>query len=249
MLHVDEINRGYPGATNIGIRMASGHDVLLLDADTIVTRGWLTRLRAAVQGSSDIGTATPLSNHASMFSYPRRDGPNLCPDTDAAADLAALAAKVNHGYTVDVPTGHRFCLYIRAECLEETGLLREDIFAQGYGEASDFCLRARHLGWRHVAVPSVFVANRGAVQLHGARQDLAQRNRRILNRLHLGYDEMIARWLLEDPLAESRRRVDLARLEACLSGSRNTVPPGDPQPWRRNPSTRVRSDRFDRPNG
>ena len=28
-LHVDAVNRGYPGAANIGIRMAAGHDVIL----------------------------------------------------------------------------------------------------------------------------------------------------------------------------------------------------------------------------
>jgi GT2 family glycosyltransferase len=72
--------------------------------------------------------------------------------------VAALAAQVNHE-VIEVPTGHGFCLYMRAQCLAETGPLREDLFAQGYGEENDFCMRARHLGWRHVAVPSVFVAH------------------------------------------------------------------------------------------
>ena len=71
-----------------------------------------------------------------------------------------------------MPTGHGFCLYIRAECLDETGLLREDLFAQGYGEENDFCMRARHLGWRHVAVPGVFVAHHGAGSFNAARDDL-----------------------------------------------------------------------------
>jgi GT2 family glycosyltransferase/glycosyltransferase involved in cell wall biosynthesis len=223
MLHVCAANQGYPGAANIGIRMAAGHDVLLLNADTVVTDGWLVGLRDAVAAAEDIGTATPLSNDAAMFSYPRREGPNSCPDAEAAWSLATLAAKVNQGEVIDVPTGHAFCLYVRAECLEETGLLRDDIFAQGYGEASDFCMRARHLGWRHVAVPAVFVAHRGAVSFDGAREDLAQRNLRIVNRLHPGYDQLVGRWLLQDPLAESRRRIDLARLQACLSESGDTV--------------------------
>ena len=189
ILHAEAVNRGFPGAANIGLRLAVGHDVVLLNADTIVTPGWLAGLRAAVYSAPDIGTATPLSNDATIFSYPRRDGPNPCPDAASAAEVAALAAEVNQAEVIEVPTGHGFCLYIRAECLDETGLLREDLFAQGYGEENDFCMRARHLGWRHVAVPGVFVAHHGAGSFNAARDDLMRRNLEILNRLHVGYDQ------------------------------------------------------------
>jgi GT2 family glycosyltransferase/glycosyltransferase involved in cell wall biosynthesis len=212
ILQAEAVNRGFPGAANIGLRLAVGHDVVLLNADTMVTPRWLTGLRAAVYSAPDIGTATPLSNDATIFSYPRRDGPNPCPDAASAADLAALAADVNRAEVIDVPTGHGFCLYMRAECLAETGPLREDLFAQGYGEENDFCMRAHHLGWRHVAVPSVFVAHHGAGSFNAARDDLMRRNLENVNRLHTGYDQMIARWQSQDPLAESRRRIDLARL-------------------------------------
>ena len=218
VLHVEAVNRGYPAAANIGLRLAAGHDVILLNADTIVTPGWLTGLRAAAYSAPDIGTVTPLSNDATIFSYPRCDGPNPCPDAASAADVAVHAADVNRGEIIEVPTGHGFCLFIRAECLDETGLLREDLFAQGYGEENDFCMRARHLGWRHVAAPSVFVAHQGAGSFDAARDDLMRRNLAVLNRLHVGYNEMIARWLLQDPLAESRRRIDLARLQSSARG-------------------------------
>jgi glycosyltransferase involved in cell wall biosynthesis len=71
ILQAEAINRGFPGAANIGLRLAVGHDVVLLNADTIVTPGWLAGLRAAVYSAPDIGTATPLSNDATIFSYPR----------------------------------------------------------------------------------------------------------------------------------------------------------------------------------
>ena len=92
-----------------------------------------------------------------------------------------LVAEVNRAEVIDVPTGHGFCLYFASECLDETGFLREDLFAQGYGEDNDFCMRARHLGWRHVAVPSVFVAHHGAGSFNAARYDLTYRNQQILN--------------------------------------------------------------------
>lgn len=73
---------------------------------------------------------------------------------------------------MDIPTAVGFCVYIKRDCLNMTGLLREDAFAQGYGEEDDFCVRAGHLGWRHVAVPSVFVAHVGG-QPFGSAKALA----------------------------------------------------------------------------
>ena len=79
-------------------------------------------------------------------------------------------------------------------------------------------MRARHLGWRHVAVPGVYVGHLGTRSFNAARDDLMRRNLEILNRLHVGYDQLIARWQLRDPLGESRRRIDLARLRKLSSG-------------------------------
>jgi GT2 family glycosyltransferase len=222
VLRIEAANQGYPGAANIGLRMAAGRDVALLNADTVVTPGWLSRLRAAVHSAPDIGTATPISNNATIFSYPKRDVRNPCPDASTALSLAIMTNEANHGEIVDVPTGHGFCLYFRAECLAETGVLRDDLFAQGYGEENDFCMRARHLGWRHVAVPGVYIAHHGSKSFNGARDDLIRRNSKILNRLHVGYDAMIREWSLQDPLAESRRRLDWVRLQSTAS-DRDTV--------------------------
>ena len=119
----------------------------------------------------------------------RRSGSIVWPAAPTAANV------------VEVPTAHGFCVYLRRDCLRQVGLLREDLFAQGYGEENDFCIRARHLGWRHVAVPGVFVAHAGAGSFGGAKAQLLERNLAILNRLHPGYDALIAAFRDADPLA------------------------------------------------
>ena len=53
-------------------------DVILLNSDTLVP-GLDRRLSAAAYSAADIGTATPLSNDATVFSYPREDGPTRFP--------------------------------------------------------------------------------------------------------------------------------------------------------------------------
>jgi GT2 family glycosyltransferase len=222
VLHESADNSGFPATVNRGLRLSAGHDVVLLNSDTVVTPGWLDRLRQAVHAAPDIGTATPLSNDATIFSYPRPNAVNPMPDADEIQAIASVAAQVNAGVTVDVPTGHGFCLFIRAECLAETGLLREDVFAQGYGEENDFCLRARDLGWRSVAVPGVYVAHVGSQSFNAARSDLIARNLAALNRLHVGYDRRVADWIAADPLHVLRRRIDRARFAAARQG-RKTV--------------------------
>ncbi len=204
-------NLGFPAAANAGLRAAEGRDVVLLNADTLVAPGWLARLQRAAHSAADIGTATPLSNEASIFSVPNPAGGNPPPDLEGTRTMAAHAARANAGILVDVPTAHGFCMFIRADCLAETGYLRDDLFAQGYGEENDFCLRAQALGWRHVAVPSVYVAHVGGVSFGAATRHLLARNLGLLARLHPGYHEAVAAWVEADPLFAARRRLDAAR--------------------------------------
>lgn len=205
-------SRGFPAASNAGIRAARPRsDVILLNSDTLVAEGWIEGLRAALRSDATIGTVTPLSNDATILSYPERKGGNPVPDEAATAELARLAAKLHYGKAIEIPTGVGFCLYLRRACLAEVGLFREDLFAQGYGEENDFCMRARHLGWRHIAAPGVFVAHVGGQSFGALRSALATRNLAVLNRLYPGYDALIAAYRATDPLLPFRRRLDAAR--------------------------------------
>jgi GT2 family glycosyltransferase len=204
-------NQGFPRSANAGLRAADGHDAVLLNSDTLTPPFWLERLQAAAYAAPDIGTACPLSNDATILSYPQPDRPGTAPDPAGIARLAALAYRANRDAVIDIPTAVGFCMFIRRDCLDMVGLLREDAFAQGYGEENDFSLRARHLGWRHVAVPGAYVAHRGAGSFGAARAHLAARNGKVLNRLHPGYDALIAEFRAADPLGRPRRRLDALR--------------------------------------
>ncbi|MBN8929007.1 MAG: hypothetical protein BGO51_01370 [Rhodospirillales bacterium 69-11] len=208
-------NRGFPAAANAGIAACPGRDVVLLNSDTLVPPHWLERLAAAVHAAPMIGSATPLSNDASILSYPATTGRNPVPDLAATRRLSALAARANPDGAVDIPVGVGFCFYIRRACLDAVGGFRDDVFAQGYGEENDFCLRARHLGWRHVAVTNVFVAHHSGASFGGPGRHLQRRNQDLLERLHPGYGALIQRFGAADPLAPARRRLDVARWRAA----------------------------------
>ncbi len=216
-------NRGFPGAVNAGLAQAAlaqaaltqagGRDVVLLNSDTLVPPGWLARLRAAAYADAATGSATPLSNDATIVSYPDPDG-GPAPDLEGTVALDAMAQQANAGQVAVLPVGVGFCLYLRRDCLDDVGAFREDLFAQGYGEENDWCLRARHRGWRHVAALDVFVAHVGGASFGGAKAHLARRNGAILERLHPGYDALVQDHLEADPLAPARHRIDALRWAA-----------------------------------
>ncbi len=204
-------NVGFPASANAGIDAAGGHDVLLLNSDTLVANDWLQRLGDAAYAAGDIGTVTPLSNDASLVRYTCRAGADEVADV---RQLDNLARQANGAETVDIPTGVGFCMYLRRDCLDQVGALRADVFAQGYGEENDFCRRAAQAGWRHVAATGVFVGHLAGRSFGAAATYLQERNIILLNRLHPGYDALITDFLARDPLRAARRRMDLHRWHA-----------------------------------
>jgi GT2 family glycosyltransferase/glycosyltransferase involved in cell wall biosynthesis len=207
-------NLGFPAAANAGLEAAVGCDVLLLNSDTLLPARALQTLLAAVYSRADIGSATPFSNEATICSYPDRKGGNAAPDLDGTIALDAMAAKANRHGVIEIPTGVGFCLLMRHDCIARTGLLRAGLFAQGYGEEVDWCLRARHRGYRHVAATGAFVAHQSRVSFGAAGRALNLRNNRLLMRLHPGYKKLIEAHFLADPLAPARRQLDAMRFRA-----------------------------------
>ena len=214
-------NQGFPAAANTGLRAAAGRDVLLLNSDTLVPPGAIETLRDVAYAGASTGSVTPFSNEATILSYPAAQGGNPLPDLNGATALNALAAKTNGLKSAEIPTGIGFCMFLRHDALQETGLFRGEIFAQGYGEENDWCLRARHLGFVHRAALGAYVAHIGGVSFRAASRALIQRNLARINQLYPGYDALIMEFTAADPLAPARAKLDAARLRA--GGKRESV--------------------------
>ncbi|OYV50379.1 MAG: hypothetical protein B7Z77_05955 [Acidocella sp. 20-58-15] len=204
-------NLGFPAAVNAGFKAADGRDVLLLNSDTLVPPGAIEGLTEAVYQAGDIASATPFSNDATILNYPRRDGANAMPSLAEAVALQRDAARANGNAICDIPTGVGFCMLIRHDALAATGDMQVALFAQGYGEENDWCIRARTAGYRHVAALGAYVAHHGSVSFKAAGRALNTRNARTLNRLYPGYEALIDAHIKSDPLAPARYRLDAAR--------------------------------------
>ncbi len=210
-------NLGFVRTANLGIGLHPERDVVLLNSDTEVYGDWLDRLRAAAYSRPNAGTVTPLSNNAEIFSYPIFARDNDMRLEVGYDDLDAMAARVNVGLTVDVPTAVGFCMYVRRDCIRETGLLDAERFGRGYGEENDFCLRASARGWRHLLAGDVFVRHCGGVSFGDEKAGRIRQGLKVLLRSFPDYTSRIQDFLARDPVHPIRRRLDVARLTARAS--------------------------------
>jgi glycosyltransferase involved in cell wall biosynthesis len=206
-------NLGFVHTVNRGMSLHPKRDVVLLNADTEVFDGWIDRLRRTAQRHPRTATVTPLSNNATICSYPRFLQDNPFPLELSYAELDALTAAVNAGVAVEAPTGIGFCLYIKRNVLKEVGPFDQASFGRGYGEENDFCQRAIRKGWRNIIAADVFVHHWGSASFRGEKAKRLQAALKTLDRLHPNYHRDVAAFIQHDPLLGARRRLDLARLQ------------------------------------
>ncbi|CAK7193565.1 hypothetical protein COMNV_01785 [Commensalibacter sp. Nvir] len=209
-------NLGFPSAVNTGIKLWPDHDILLLNSDTLVPKGWIETLQSVAYAQKKIGTVTPFSNNAGIFSYPSHVKMNAFPSLAQINRYTKIMTSIGETQYEEIPTGYGFCMFIRRDCIEETGGFREDIFSQGYGEENDFCMRAKALGWLNVLATGIFVGHRGGVSFGALNLALMKRNFKILNKIHPYYRQLIKDFRAKDPLRCIRRRIDKERVQEFL---------------------------------
>ena len=65
-----EVNRGFVKTVNKGLAARRYRNVIILNSDTVVPHLFVDRLQAAYDSNTDYGVITPLSNNATIFSFP-----------------------------------------------------------------------------------------------------------------------------------------------------------------------------------
>lgn len=193
----NEGNLGFVASVKRGIAGAGRRDVVLLNSDTEVPPGWLARLAAHAHSAPRIGTVTPLSNNATICSYPAPQGGPL-PSGRSLLAIDAACRAANAGRTVEIPTAIGFCMYIRRDCLDAVGTFDEQTFGRGYGEENDFSMRAAALGWPHLLACDTFVYHAGEVSFGPDAPERARASAVLLAR-HPGYSAAVSRYMRRDP--------------------------------------------------
>jgi GT2 family glycosyltransferase len=211
-------NLGFAASVNKALALCPQGDVLLLNADALPPPSCLDRLAAVARSAPDIGTVTPLSNNGEFTSFPVPNVANPLGALEEVARVDDLARRANGAATVDLPNGIGFCLYITRACLDAVGPLPE-IYARGYYEDVEFCLRAGEKGFRNVCAVGVYVGHAGARSFGDEKRRLVMRNLATLERRFPDHFRECAAFLKADPLRPARGAIEALappRAEAAL---------------------------------
>ena len=208
----NEVNLGFVKSCNRGLKRFADKQIVLLNADAQVFGDWLDRMLAHAARDPAIATITPLSNNATICSYPVLNANNVVEPGMNAEALDRLAATCNAGRLSDVPTGVGFCFFMSRASREAIGVFDEDAFGRGYGEENDFCLRAAKAGFRNVLAEDIFVYHAGEVSFATLVESEYGPGQKALLAKHPDYPTRIRQHLEADPGLVGRMRLDLYRL-------------------------------------
>lgn len=201
-------NLGFIEATNRGLRHHPTHDVILLNADTLVHGDWIDRLATALFSEPDIASVTPWSNNGEISSFPKIATPSPSPSLTQLGKVDQIAATLRStGATADVelPSCCGFTMMIRRSVLDRIGMLDGAGLTRGYGEEVDWCLRARAAGYRHLLATGVFIAHTGTVSFRFEKTLRVRQNRAVLLARYPHYHPEYHRFLDDDPLKTARQ--------------------------------------------
>lgn len=177
-------NVGFAAGNNIGIKLATGDIIILLNSDAFPSPGMLGRLVEHFAHDTQLGMVGPVTNAA---------GNEQCIYTDTGSP----EEKINEGLCY-ASGGQRetlfayrldfFCVAIPRHVLEQVGLLDED-FGRGYYEDLDYSLRVKAAGYKLGVAEDTFVYHRGSTsfgKLPRETKELLKRNKRLVIKKHGG---------------------------------------------------------------
>lgn len=184
-----EVNSGFVGSCNDAFAAAGRRDVVLVNSDVVVGAEWLQRMADAAASSNTVATVSALTNHGSILSVPHRNRPGPLPEGLSVDDAALRVAAASARTRPVLPTGVGHCLYVTRTALDVVGGF-DPVFAPGYGEEVDFCLRAAEQGLLSVLADDVFVFHKGGASFGVSPEKLRLQadHEQIVNRRHPRYE-------------------------------------------------------------
>jgi GT2 family glycosyltransferase len=160
----NETNRGFAAAVNQAWRRAGGEIILLLNSDTRVLPGKMTRILGFMQDNPNVGAAgpalvyedmSPQRSFASIPSLTQEIVPRFLLEFVSPARHGGKTWGSVHPEPVDSLIGA--ALVMRRSVLEAVGGFDERFFF--FLEETDFCKRVRQHGWQVIFFPSARIVH------------------------------------------------------------------------------------------
>ncbi|RWZ46358.1 glycosyltransferase family 2 protein [Labedella phragmitis] len=193
-------NLGFVGNCNRAVTEldATDNDILLLNSDTVTTPGFLEEMSEVLHASDTHGVVCARSNNATIASIPHY---LRVPKTPRAMERSAAV----HEHLRDdlrrfsiSPVAMGFCFLIRRELIRAHGLF-DEIYAPGYGEENDFCLRVNAHGYTSLIANRALVFHAGAKSFEGEkRMALRSAHEKIVVSRYPFYTDAVQQYLWRD---------------------------------------------------
>jgi GT2 family glycosyltransferase len=175
-------NVGFAAGTNMGLRMARGEQLLLLNPDAELLHDALPRLSSFLDDHPWVAAVGPRliypdgSPQDSAFRFPslRQVFLDFFPIHPrlARSHWNGRYAPSQEPFAIDHPLGA--CMLIARSAVDDIGLLDEGFFM--YCEEIDWCMRAWERGWEIYHHP-------GAIAVHHSGKSTEQRSRAMFEQL------------------------------------------------------------------
>ena len=146
-------NSGFAGGNNKAIQQSDGKYVVLLNNDTVVTRGWLTSLVKHMEADPKCGMVGAVTN---SIGNEQMIAVQYCNLRELAAFAYDYTRKHMNEVYSNVDRIPLFCTIIRKEMMDRYGLL-DDGYKVGMFEDDDYAMLVKKAGYHILAAEDCFI--------------------------------------------------------------------------------------------
>ncbi len=156
-IRLNNVNKGFGGGNNDGLRIASGNNLILLNNDTLVTPDWLNRLLKPIETNPEIGLIGPISN------YSGRESKIFLKDISENnyIELSQEYTNKQKGSYFETNMLSFFCIAMRRDVFEKVGYFDEN-FVIGMFEDDDYCKRIKEACYKLIVLEGCFIYHKGS---------------------------------------------------------------------------------------
>jgi GT2 family glycosyltransferase len=197
-------NLGFPENVNNGIRN-SENDVIIINSDTIVTENWVEKLNEVAYSEVEIGAVNPMTNYGYISCIPTIN--HEINNMFEYKEIVDAFNRCNFSGYVETPFLIGFCIFIKRSTIEKVGYLNSKLFKRGYGEETDWCMRARKKGVKLVIAKAVYVHHVGGTSFGSEKEELRKEAKRKLLNLYPEIDIDFNNYIKLNLLKNERRRI------------------------------------------
>jgi GT2 family glycosyltransferase len=149
--HRNSTNVGFAAGNNVGLQIATGDYIVLLNNDTEVTPGWIWRSLKHFYRNPKLGLLGPSTNNCGNEGRIKLRGRDEDWLQEVVPRFNFRVPKV-----LEVDTVAFFCTFMTRKVLAEVGMISEE-YGRGYFEDDDYCRRAKNAGYEIGIARDVFV--------------------------------------------------------------------------------------------